>query len=1257
MICSNSLSNHLRRLSEQQHIIDWSDIENVMSAEENWDEKGAKFWDDLRDPCPRSLTRKVLSFLRVRDGSNKWTLVSDVWLLEGNSLCLKGLFIPWRRGNQLNDNLRKHALVKLKSWEIYDHYIEAVQDKIEKDYPGVFTQRIEVEGLGFLDNAIQSISTLERQWQPLVKGGVRKSMTNFLNSECKAKETLLSRTLDVSMREVVSWLPEYRNTPDWLTLDIENLINGLNIPQHCYFKLLTKAELTVDTKKSLAQELLRKFYLWKGKEISSDQTLALKELFRDVTSTWEIRISSGTPKFLSQFIDHTSGGGVDFNLLTVNNGQMDWRESEQLPEPLTNIAPIADTCLTLGELARKVKPAEGERPILAGQLTDELRQNESFNSLYSKYQDKTLIYTTRLAITWHCNNKIVCGINDAMFAVDEENIYVTQADISSDDAQAYADVISNYLQRSADKEVDKYRKTHPPEVVYDKFRNRILKTFRREFVNDAGYRCEHILRELLQNAESAYASKKEKPNEMYFSVCMNEVGATGKESVEISHQGRCFNEIDKSGNERDDIRRIVSTAPIDVAMEDEVGRFNRGFKSVFDATDSVKVKSGPYEFNLRDFLLVDPQYPVASCDSKNTKTLFSFETKTATLDNMLGWSKGSRGVRRIGVFNEFSFVFLRYITSVVMKRGKSETRWTLQRKIINDNEHETVIASGSSTVDKFVNISEFPKGLVIKPADRVDVAILVNDNNIPKPSLHNQLYVTFPVSTKGPTGFLINAPFDVDQGRTGILPKSRNAALVKAAFSIARQKTEVAIKECPEIEVWLAWAAIWDIASAQAWIKSHFSDDSMQLTKDLGEVRDLFLKNIPVNGRLQHAESLIFPTRLMRTISEIKGTEWSIDQSEWMSQEICDVISSIAKDWQRYSFIDYIEENSDNQMLLNEIHLQLNRTCFTEELGKGVVELREIDSAKDKLSKLLQQQILQLQDFIPVPVKEPDRKPVQAPEVLYNWWNENCDLTPYVLEGAWWDLLFPENLTESTGRRKGMLCEGLSNPDNDEGKLLWYKVLSLPCLMGTGRQMTAVRDFWINRLNTTDFFNVASSNNDDIRKVFDDAIHHKLKGDSATGEDAVFWRRVFYDIRKIRTLVYENDFASVILEVASNDVCNLVRFMRNGTIPGQQDWAGVMGQSAGGPLFFVMRELRRLGVIESAEADSSCYFVCKPVRRAAYELGWIDQRLRDRYDFSSLQEASRCIYEIITEDGEVGDNLLPLYDIPLMHYHQKLRGQ
>lgn len=92
-----------------------------------------------------------------------------------------------------------------------------------------------------------------------------------------------------------------------------------------------------------------------------------------------------------------------------------------------------------------------------------------------------------------------------------------------------------------------------------------------------------------------------------------------------------------------------------------------------------------------------------------------------------------------------------------------------------------------------------------------------------------------------------------------------------------------------------------------------------------------------------------------------------------------------------------------------------------------------------------------------------------------------------------------------------------------------------------------------------------------------------------------------------------------------------------------------MGQSAGSPLFFVSRELLRLGIIPHNELDRRAFFPCAPVRRAARQIGWIDRKLAQRSDFASLAEISERLYRKITEDEGFKMKLLPYYDIPLLH--------
>lgn len=1256
-VCGNALAYHLRRLSVPQAVIEWADLKTVLASQDDWDTLGGKFWSDPHDACPGSLRGEVLQLLHVMDGSNRWKPLPSMWALDGNPLCMEGAVTPWERGQALNDSARRDIVGKLKAWGLFDDYVNGIEDRLTTVYPNALHDRLTTDGFRFLtqESFAASLSRLEPRWQALVKEGVEEAVTGFLNEQCDANVTLLSLSVPRPLQDVISWLPEYSGTPEWLTLDVEKLIGSLRFPQDCRFSLLSQSDLTVPAKRELAKRLLANLYRWDTTNLTEKHIAALTELFRDVTGTWEVRTAPGTPKHLSQFIDYTSHAGPEFTLLTTNNGDVDWRDSAQLPDPLPQIPSIESACITLDGLTRKVSRADDIRPISWDELTEAMQQNESILRIRSEYPETDLVYTSSLSIGWFYGQRKVCEITDAIFALDEGHLYVSKAEIASGEAQAYSDVISNYLTFTGDGTVDAYRNTHPPAATYGKFRERILKTFRREFVSDAGYKIEHVLRELLQNAESAYASQREGAGTRPFNVRISERSAAGMANVTIEHHGRSFNEPDKTGAPRDDIRRIVSTAPIEVAVEDEVGRFNRGFKSVFTVTESVHVSSGGYEFDIRDFLLVFPRHPTPKEGVHEPETAFHFDCRVGAVDDMLEWRQAGHGETRVGVFDEFAFVFLRYVTSVEVTRGRLSATWTMARE---KSEHEratlTITASGGKE-RHFAVFSSSPTGFPFKPHDRVDVAVQIGSSGFPEPveDRRQLLYITFPTSSKGSSAFLVNAPFDVDPGRIGILPNARNAGLIKTAFSIVLDETRCAIKDDPVVDVWLAWTAVWDIRDAKAWVKGHFPDDTMGLGKLLDEVKNYLLDHVPQDGGLRRASSLVIPSRLMRSLAEMKGDSWPLNDGEWVSHEVSSALLALADDWSRYRLPDFVDDIRYETELLEELRVNLADTTFVERFGKGIIERQELDAARDKLTAIL--------DVEEPPVSspglrlyvEPDYRPERSAEELHAWWVTHENLEPYVLEGEWWDILCP-GIEESD--RREYLRRILCRPGDADGQLLWYKVLSVPCLMSTGRRVSALRDFWAESLNASSFFEQTAEHfgGEETKKIFLDAIHRRLRGDDASGEQADFWRRVFYDIRKIRTLVYENDFAEVIMELASDagHVQHLIRFLRNGTLPGQKSWTGVIGQSAGGPLFFVMRELRRLGVIESTDADPSCYFVCKPVRRAAYELGWLDRTLRDKYDFASLQEVSFRIHAKISGDVDVADELLPLYDIPLLHYDQ-----
>ena len=104
-----------------------------------------------------------------------------------------------------------------------------------------------------------------------------------------------------------------------------------------------------------------------------------------------------------------------------------------------------------------------------------------------------------------------------------------------------------------------------------------------------------------------------------------------------------------------------------------------------------------------------------------------------------------------------------------------------------------------------------------------------------------------------------------------------------------------------------------------------------------------------------------------------------------------------------------------------------------------------------------------------------------------------------------------------------------------------------------------------------------------------------------------------------------------------------------GTLSGQNSWVGVFGQSAGAPLFFLVRELCRLGVITDSQIQPLAFFVSTPVRRAMARIGWLDTDLSEAPDFESLSSVSAHLHATISRDSEFGPKLLPYYDIPLLH--------
>lgn len=291
------------------------------------------------------------------------------------------------------------------------------------------------------------------------------------------------------------------------------------------------------------------------------------------------------------------------------------------------------------------------------------------------------------------------------------------------------------------------------------------------------------------------------------------------------------------------------------------------------------------------------------------------------------------------------------------------------------------------------------------------------------------------------------------------------------------------------------------------------------------------------------------------------------------------------------------------------------------------------------------------------PPAQPQPQPPQAPmetwrlQDLLAWWRcEHRHAADYTLDGRNWDLMVPDRGCSDLADRVGVLRGRLRDPDSPDGKVTWYRLFGLACLMAVGRTTSELRGFWSSQLEGEGKFWRSTSQQrfpEAAEQVFDRLCDRRFTHVHASSEWAYYWRRLFYDVRKMHRLVWEYGFPAMILEQAEKAQSGqqLIEFIRSGHLPGQAQWVGVVGQSIGSPLFFIIRELRRLRIIENPAVDSAAFFPSRHVRRAAASIGWLNQGDIAVWKIEDLLRVSAGL------DGRVRHmpELAKHYDIPLLH--------
>jgi hypothetical protein len=1243
---------------------EWDETPAKMAEESAWQAHGDDWWKEHGDddPCPAGRRDDVLAVLRVRDGSGHWKLVRRTWLYgAANLACFHGAIDPWQTGTEVNLSRQSAALRRLDSWNLLSLYRAALTELIEDDLPERLWLKMQASDrpLAILTEPAHANSrgALEEKWRTLVEQAEAEALRNLLRAksgELRGR-TFLAEDIPFPMRALLGLLPGFGDLPKWLAGGGWAFIVARGLRDGTGCAVLTLGDLTAERKAELGRALLERFHTWQERELTPANCEALTQLCASANGQWSLSVSQGRKRRLEEFF-HAGAVVTDAHLseMLAHAGPVTW-SMDRLPEPLAAIEPIAQACRQPRELRLTI---EGQsRPLTEDRLHPELRTLPAMQRLLLAQPPLTLRLQTPLNLVWKARGgDTVCEIRDALFAVQDGQLIVSKA-VGRPDERQYERVLGFYeLCAHGDADFRAAREVDGVSAgdLYHRFRERILGVLRKELVADVGYTARHIVRELLQNAESAYASMPVPPPHCPFTLTVQAQQRGNELVVEARHRGRGFNQADCDGQIRPDIQRITSVRAELQNTADEVGRFNRGFKSLFTITERVRVCSAGYDFHIEDLLILDPSVPQADLTRDDGETRFSFRCSPAHAAQMLR----STGRHKLRVFDAADFVFLRHVTAVELEDRGERRAWSITRQAREDDWTEVEIREETpgGVAERFLVFHGTSTRADRELDRRFAVALALDPAGNPQPAAgeRNRLFLTFPTETAGPFGFLVNGDFEIDRGRLEVRRDSVTALLLKEALETVVERLRAAARAGLSREAWLGWARTLAPEDARRALRTLFPrGDSVDLDSVLETAAGLLRQRVPHGDSWCRLDELEFPSRLLRRLLESAYREaWQIDANGWIDSLLAAEAEALLADKKSpLTLDDFVRERCRFDAALRvAIRAALVSAEFRESFVAGLIEApKEIDAALARLASqetpvLMQSNLLAIGPDMAALLPQPI-----SLEKVVSWWNSNAQPNEYTLDGSHWPLFFPEVPTLEGEARKVRLKAELSDPSSAAGRRLWYRVLGFACLLSAGQPVTRVQKFWTEKLNSLQFWEKTEGSFDAASAIFEELIHREFKSASAAGEDAAFWRRVFYDIQKVNRLVFEDQFAETVMDLVRLEPDRLVQFLRSGQLPGQPGWRGVLGQSAGSPLFFVIRELRRLRVIEDEAVDASAYFVCTAVRRLAARLGWISPELGARYDFESLQETSRRIYEKARETDHE-ELFAEWFDIPLLHF-------
>ncbi|MBI4660372.1 MAG: hypothetical protein HY735_16170 [Verrucomicrobia bacterium] len=1275
-VFSGQLRFQLQKLAKEVFNPRWAAVPTVLASEEAWQQHGTEFWQLEREPCPQGIRRTVLECLRVRDGANSWKPITSVWLVDNSPVqCFHGVVGKWERGSAPNHDAQRVVGQRLEKWGLWESYCQGVESLLRQNLHQVLFSKLQAGDACPFDSVFDiahnnSKSSLEHRWRSLVDKAESDAARQFVRSH--RRELGEGRLVDLdlgALHDVFTWTGRFTPAPIWLTSTALRQLRllGDDAP---LVELLTQDHLTTRARE-LAELLLGQFHRWRQRTVSDTEASAIEDLLKQTPTTlrgnWRIGMTNQTSVLLKDLLNPTvtplllSGtGDAAANLPLLNHPERRWLRAQELPEILRRIAAIAEACLQISDLEIDVITEGLCLPITLEQVEAATREDSVFRGMLRACGEALMGCLGRIDVLWHRGSEVVAELRRAPFAVKEGKVITTKTTAHIEDRQ-FNEVLALYSRKVRDNEEFR-RRWHEPNPdharLYSDFRKEILQTLLQTEVTDLGYREHHVIRELLQNAESAYDTKPgELASQCEFEFVLRPPTMDAAWEGVVTHSGRHFNEqvkkSDSTLQDRDDIRLIVSTPSGETPLsEGWIGRFNRGFKSIFTVAETVHVESGPYRFAIQDMLLLNPVNPQRDATWFSPLTKFAFRCSKTAAMRLLRLPSLDGQHRPLPIFSPASFVFLQRVNRIRVQADRFEWRWAITREQAADGWTVTEVAqSVPSVCERFLVFrGEVLGSRQSGPARRFSVALrlagrLQSDLPTELDPTWRWIRLTFETEDDFPLDFLANGDFETDSARQGIRNSAANETLLAACLRSVGDLCRKRLTGGCEISHWLAWADVLHLRDGEAQLSQRFEAHHDSLVKEYKGIAEFLCDHVPCGIRTCAAADFTFPTALVRRLAAFVH-RWGYSTEDWIDTRVEERLPRSLRDAQEKVSLDSIVGSlGAGAPVLRTVQSDFESAAFRANLGSmDAIASGEMERAKRILEEKLCPRL---------PPRDEEAVEPWTVANLWHWWEKRKDAVPdYTLDGANWTLLYPGDQT-APGQRTARLRHELSHPDTDSGRRVWYRMLGLACLMSARGRMETLRRFWAENLEGSGFWTVTSEECDFAERtsdLFSKLVLRTHRDAGATGEWAEYWRRVFYDVRKVHELVWEHEFADTVLRLAADKARSrdLPGFLRSGQIVGQQAWAGVLGQSAGAPLFFVVRELCRLEII-SPDLKPLSFFACTPVRQAAASIVWIDPQLAARTDFRSLAEISERLYEKLRGDAQFGRHLLPFYDIPLLH--------